>query len=176
MAIIDEPVRGSVPPLWWWSLPGLERMQVLAGGLIPLPPLCRLLGIRPGHAAAAAIRAEISRCHGTEIDTAGDGFFLHFDSPAEALECAIAAREAVKPLGIEIRAGIHTEECEVTGRNHAGMAVHIGARIQAAAGASEIFVSSTVKDLVMGSGRSFADKGEHELKGVPGTWRLYSLA
>jgi class 3 adenylate cyclase len=122
------------------------------------------------------IRAEISRCHGAEIDTAGDGFFVRFDSPAEALECAIAAREAVKPLGIEIRAGVHTGECEVTGRNVAGMAVHIGARIQAAAGPSEIFVSSTVKDLVMGSGRTFIDRGEHELKGVPGVWRLYALA
>lgn len=121
------------------------------------------------------VRVEIVRNHGVEIDTAGDGFFVRFDSPAEALECAIAAREAVKPLGIEIRAGVHTGECEVTGRNYAGMAVHMGARIMSTAGPGEIFVSSTVKDLVMGSGRNFADQGEHELKGVPGSWRLYAL-
>ncbi len=122
------------------------------------------------------VRMEVDRWRGMEINTTGDGFFVRFDSPADALDCAVAAREAVKPLGIEIRAGIHTGECEVTGRNFAGMAVHIGARIQAAAGPSEIFVSSTVKDLVMGSGRNFTDRGEHELKGVPGAWRLYALA
>ncbi len=122
------------------------------------------------------VRMEVNRWRGMEINTTGDGFFVRFDSPGDALDCAIAAREAVKPLGIEIRAGVHTGECEVTGRNLAGMAVHIGARIQAAAGPSEIFVSSTVKDLVMGSGRTFTDRGEHELKGVPGAWRLYALA
>ena len=121
------------------------------------------------------IRAAITRCQGTEIDTAGDGFFVRFDSPADALDCAIASRDAVKPLGIEIRAGVHTGECEVTGRNYAGMAVHMGARIMAAASPNEILVSSTVKDLTMGSGRTFGDRGEHTLKGVPGTWRLHAL-
>lgn len=121
------------------------------------------------------IRAEIARCNGAEIDTAGDGFFVRFDSPADALDCAVAAIHAVKPLGIEIRAGVHTGECEVTGRNYAGMAVHMGARIMATAGPSEVLVSSTVHDLVMGSGRTFEDRGEHQLKGVPGTWRLHAL-
>jgi class 3 adenylate cyclase len=121
------------------------------------------------------VRAEIARYGGTEIDTAGDGFFVRFDSPADALDCAVAAVHAVKPLGIDIRAGVHTGECEVTGRSYAGMAVHLGARIMAAAGPGEILVSSTVKDLVMGSGRNFEDRGEHSLKGVPGTWRLHTL-
>jgi class 3 adenylate cyclase len=121
------------------------------------------------------IRAEIARCSGTEIDTAGDGFFVRFDSPADALDCAVSAIQKVKLLGIEIRAGVHTGECEVTGRNHAGMAVHMGARIMATAAPGEILVSSTVKDLVMGSGRTFEDRGEHELKGVPGSWRLHAL-
>jgi class 3 adenylate cyclase len=121
-------------------------------------------------------RAEVARWHGTEIDTAGDGFFVRFDSPTDALDCANAARAALKPLGIEIRAGVHTGECEVTGRSYAGMAVHIAARIMAAAAPGEILVSSTVKDLVIGSGRSFDDRGEHTLKGVPGSWRLHALA
>ncbi len=121
------------------------------------------------------MRAEITRCNGTEIDTAGDGFFVRFDSPADALDCAVAAINAVKPLGIDIRAGVHTGECEVTGRNYAGMAVHMGARIMSTAGPGEILVSSTVKDLTMGSGRRFEDRGDHELKGVPGKWRLHAL-
>ena len=121
------------------------------------------------------VRREIARCTGTEIDTAGDGFFVRFDTPAQALDCARAVRNAVPALGIEIRAGIHMGECEVHGRSLAGMAVHIGARIEAAADPGEILVSGTVKDLVVGSGTPFEDRGEHELKGVPDTWRLYAV-
>jgi class 3 adenylate cyclase len=123
----------------------------------------------------AAVRTELARCGGIEIDTAGDGFFARFDSPARALECARAAREAVRRLGLEIRAGIHTGECELAGGKLSGMAVHIAARVQAAAPPGEIRVSGTVKDLAVGSAWRFADRGEHTLKGVPGEWRLYAL-
>jgi class 3 adenylate cyclase len=122
------------------------------------------------------VRAEILRCEGVEIDTAGDGFFVRFDSPARALECARAVRDGVKRLGIEMRVGVHTGECELEGRKLAGMAVHVAARIQASAGAGEILVSSTVKDLAMGSGLRFEERGGHALKGVPGEWQLFALA
>jgi len=124
----------------------------------------------------AAVRAEILRCEGVEIDTAGDGFFVRFESPARALDCARAAREAVKRLGIDIRVGIHTGECELQGRSLTGMAVHVAARIQGLAGPGDILVSSTVKDIVVGSDTRFEDRGQHSLKGMPGEWRLFSLA
>jgi class 3 adenylate cyclase len=123
----------------------------------------------------SAVRAEIQRCEGTEVDTAGDGFFVRFESPARALECARAAREAVKRLGIEIRVGIHTGECELQGRALMGMAVHVAARIQGLAGPGDILVSSTVKDIVVGSAARFEDRGQHSLKGTQGEWRLFSL-
>jgi class 3 adenylate cyclase len=123
----------------------------------------------------SAVRAEIARCEGTEVDTAGDGFFVRFDSPARALDCARAAREAVKRLGIDIRVGIHTGECELQGRTLTGMAVHVAARIQGLAGPGDILVSSTVKDIVVGSDARFEDRGQHSLKGMPGEWRLLSL-
>jgi len=123
----------------------------------------------------AIIRREMAEREGVEVDTAGDGFLARFDSPARALECARAVRDDVKRLGIEIRAGIHIGECELQGGRLSGIAVHIAARVQAAAGPSEIFVSATVKDLVIGSAMTFEDRGECSLKGVPGKWRLYSL-
>jgi class 3 adenylate cyclase len=123
-----------------------------------------------------AVRAEISRCEGTEVDTAGDGFFARFDSPARALDCARAVREAVKRLGIDIRTGIHIGEFELQGRSLTGMAVHVAARIQGLAEPGDILVSSTVKDLVVGSHARFEDRGPHSLKGMPGEWRLFSLA
>ena len=122
-----------------------------------------------------AVRREVSRCNGTEVDTAGDGFFVRFESPAQAIEAARAARQAIARLGIEIRAGIHTGECELQGNTLAGMAVHIAARIQASARPSEILVSSTVKDLAVGSTVHFEDRGEKALKGVPDLWRLYAV-
>ena len=121
------------------------------------------------------IRRELSRFRGREVDTAGDGFFATFDGPARAIRCACAAIESVRELGIEIRAGLHTGECEVVDGKVGGIAVHIGARVSAEAGASEVLVSSTVKDLVAGSGLAFADRGVAELKGVPGEWRLYAV-
>src|SRR5262249_47477788 len=118
---------------------------------------------------------EIARYEGIEIDTAGDSFFVRFESPARALLCARAARDAVKRLGIQIRAGIHTGECEVQGRNLSALAVPIAARVQAAATPGEVLVSETAKVLAIGSGIRFEDRGEHSLKGVPGEWRLSSV-
>jgi class 3 adenylate cyclase len=123
----------------------------------------------------AVVRAHILRCDGVEIDTAGDGFFVRFDSPARALECARAVRDRVKRLGVDVRVGVHAGECELQGRALTGLAVHIGARIQAQAAPGEILVSSTVKDLAMGSGLRFQDRGLHALKGVPGEWPLFAL-
>ncbi|HEY6567641.1 MAG TPA: adenylate/guanylate cyclase domain-containing protein [Actinomycetota bacterium] len=121
------------------------------------------------------VRDLLARSRGTEMDTAGDGFFATFDGPARAVRCAVAAVEAVRPLGIEIRAGVHTGEVETIDAKAGGIAVVIGARISGSAGASEVLVSSTVKELVAGSGLAFEDVGEHELKGVPDRWRLYRV-
>ena len=122
----------------------------------------------------AAVRRELERFRGREVDTAGDGFLAAFDGPARAVRCAMAAGEAVRDLGVEIRAGIHTGECELDGPKIRGIAVHTGARIASLAGAGEVLVSQTVKDLVSGSGLAFEDRGVHELKGVPGEWRVYA--
>ena len=123
----------------------------------------------------AKVRSELARFRGKEIDTAGDGFLATFDGPARAVRCARAISEAVRPLGIEIRAGLHTGECEVMGEGIGGLAVHIGSRIVGLAGAGEVMVSSTVKDLVAGSGLSFEDRGRRQLKGVPGEWATYAV-
>jgi class 3 adenylate cyclase len=122
------------------------------------------------------VRRELARYRGEEKDTAGDGFFATFDGPARAIRCAHAIVDGVRELGLEVRAGLHTCECEVHEDKVAGLAVVIGARVSAAAGPGEVLVSQTVKDLVAGAGLEFDDRGERELKGVPGTWRLYSLA
>ena len=121
-------------------------------------------------------RRQLERYHGRELDTAGDGFFATFDGPARAIRAAQAIAAGVRPLGIEIRAGVHTGECELHEGKVAGIAVSAGARVAAAAGPSEVLVSHTVKDLVAGSGIEFEDRGTRELKGVPGEWRLYSVA
>jgi class 3 adenylate cyclase len=114
----------------------------------------------------ATVRRELERFRGHEVDTAGDGFLATFDGPARAIRCALATRDAVRGMGLEIRAGLHTGECELLGDKVAGIAVHTGARISALAGPNEVLVSATVRDLVSGSGIAFADRGEHELKGV----------
>jgi class 3 adenylate cyclase len=124
----------------------------------------------------AAVRRELARFRGREIDTAGDGFLASFDGPARAIRCASAAIDSVRGLGLEIRAGVHTGECEIVGEKLGGIAVHIGARVAAKATAGEILVSGTVKDLVAGSGIAFEDRGVAELKGVPGSWPLYAVA
>jgi len=124
----------------------------------------------------ASVRAELERNRGVEVDTAGDGFFATFDGPARAVECARSIGEAVRPLGIEVRAGVHTGEVEVIRDEVRGISLHIGARVMALAEPSEVLVTSTVKDLVAGSGLVFGDAGEHELKGVPDRWRLFRVA
>jgi class 3 adenylate cyclase len=121
------------------------------------------------------VRRQLVRHRGTEIDTAGDGFFASFDGPARAIRCACAISAGVRELGIEIRAGLHTGECERIDNKVGGIAVNIGARVAAEAGAGEVLVSSTVKDLVAGSGIAFRERGVAELKGVPGEWRLFAV-
>jgi class 3 adenylate cyclase len=123
----------------------------------------------------AIVRRELDRHQGQEIDTAGDGFLATFDGPARAVRCACVVRDAVRELGIEIRAGLHTGEVEVLGDGLAGVAVHIGQRVLATAGPSEVLVSSTVRDLTAGSGLEFEDRGLHPLKGVPEEWRLFAV-
>jgi len=123
----------------------------------------------------ALVRRQLVRFRGREIDTAGDGFFASFDGPARAIRCALAIADRVRELGLDVRAGLHTGECEITDGKVGGIAVHIGARVAAQAGPGEVLVSSTVKDLVAGSGMRFQDRGAAELKGVPGEWRLYSV-
>jgi pimeloyl-ACP methyl ester carboxylesterase/class 3 adenylate cyclase len=121
------------------------------------------------------VRRELERHQGREVDTAGDGFFASFDGPARAVQCACVVRDAVRELGIEIRAGLHTGEVEVLDEGLAGVAVHIGQRVLSTAGPGEVLVSSTVRDLTAGSGLEFEDRGLHPLKGVPDEWRLFAV-
>ena len=124
----------------------------------------------------AIVRDLLKQYRGEEQDTAGDGFYVRFDGPARAIRCAKDIVETVRPLGIEIRAGLHTGECEIVDGKCSGLSVSIGARVMANAGPSEVLVSRTVKDLTAGSGLTFQDAGEHELKGVPDRWHLYRVA
>jgi class 3 adenylate cyclase len=123
----------------------------------------------------SVVRRELTRFRGRELDTAGDGFFAAFDGPARAIRCASSIAETVAELGIEVRAGLHTGECELLDGKVAGIAVSIGARVAAQASPGEVLVSQTVKDLVAGSGLTFDDRGTQELRGVPGEWRLYAV-
>ena len=122
------------------------------------------------------IRHELTRWRGTERGTAGDGFIATFDGPARAVRAAMAIAAAVRPLGLEIRAGVHTGEVELVGGDVAGVAVHIGARIAALAGPGEVLVSRTVRDLVVGSELVFADRGAHRLKGISDEWQVYEAS
>jgi class 3 adenylate cyclase len=115
----------------------------------------------------AVVRSQLNGFRGREVNTSGDGFLAMFDGPQRAIRCAMAIRDAVQSLGIEVRAGLHTGECEVRGDDIGGIAVHIGARVSALAGPNDVLVSSTLRDLVIGSGLEFEDRGAHELKGVP---------
>jgi class 3 adenylate cyclase len=123
----------------------------------------------------ALIRQELTRFRGREVDTAGDGFLATFDGPARAVRCAQAIIDDVRAIGLEVRAGVHTGEIELMGQDVGGIAVHIGARVAAAARPGEVLVSSTVRDLVAGSGIEFEDRGQHSLKGLPGEWRLFAM-
>lgn len=123
----------------------------------------------------AVVRRELDRFRGREVEAAGDGFLATFDGPARAIRCACQIVEAVRPIGVNIRAGLHTGECEVAGDKIGGVAVHLGARVGASAGAGEVLVSRTVKDLVAGSGIEFQSRGSHVLKGIPGEWELFAI-
>jgi class 3 adenylate cyclase len=123
----------------------------------------------------AVMRRELARARGREIKSTGDGFLATFDGPARAIRWAAAARDAVNALGVDVRAGVHTDECERKNGDLAGIAAHIGARIGALAEPGEVLVSSTVKDLVIGSELRFLDRGTHRLKRVPNPWQLYAL-
>jgi len=124
----------------------------------------------------AMVRGELARFRGKEVNTAGDGFFATFDGPARGVRCALSIHDAARTLGLGVRAGLHTGEVELAGESLSGLAVHIGARVAALGGAGETLVSSTVKDLVAGSGLRFEDRGVHALKGVPGAWQLYAAS
>jgi class 3 adenylate cyclase len=138
------------------------------------------MGDRDWHALLdahdAVVRSQLARFRGREVNTSGDGFLAMFDGPQRAIRCAMAIRDAVKALGIQVRAGLHTGECEVRGDDIGGIGVHIGARVSALAGPNEVLVSSTLRDLVIGSGLEFEDRGAHMLKGVPGEWHLFAVA
>ena len=121
------------------------------------------------------VRRQLLRFRGVEVDTAGDGFFASFDGPARALLCACSIVEEVRRIGLEVRAGLHTGECELIDGKVAGIAVHTGARVASQASPGEVLVSSTVKDLVAGSGIAFEVRGTHELKGIPGAWQLFAV-
>jgi pimeloyl-ACP methyl ester carboxylesterase len=177
-AIIDEIAEflTGVRPV---AEPDRVLATVLFTDIVGATEKAASLGDRAWHALLdshhAIVRRALERFHGREIDTAGDGFLAAFDGPARAVRCARAVADEVRSLGIEIRAGLHTGECEVMGGKLGGIAVHTGARVASLAGAGEVLVSSTVKDLVAGSGLAFADRGTHALKGIPGDWRLYAL-
>jgi class 3 adenylate cyclase len=138
------------------------------------------IGDRDWHALLdahdAVVRAQLTRFRGREVSTSGDSFLATFDGPQRAIRCAMAIRDAVQSLGIQVRAGLHTGECEIRGDDIGGIAVHIGARVSALAGPNDVLVSSTLRDLVIGSGLEFDDRGAHELKGVPGEWHLFAVA
>jgi class 3 adenylate cyclase len=121
------------------------------------------------------MRRELERHRGREVKTLGDGFLASFDGPARAIRCACSARDAMRALGVEVRAGLHTGECELIGDDLGGIAVNIGARVGSVAGPGEVLVSRTVTDLVAGSGIEFTERGVHSLKGVPGEWHLYAV-
>jgi class 3 adenylate cyclase/pimeloyl-ACP methyl ester carboxylesterase len=138
------------------------------------------IGDRDWHALLdahdAVVRSQLARFRGRKVNTSGDGFLAMFDGPQRAIRCAMAIRDAVQALGIEVRAGLHTGECEIRGDDIGGIGVHIGARVSALAGANDVLVSSTLRDLVIGSGLEFEERGSYELKGVPGEWRLFAVA
>ena len=138
------------------------------------------MGDRDWHALLdahdAVVRSQLSRFRGREVNTSGDGFLAMFDGPQRAIRCAMAIRDTVQSLGIEVRAGLHTGECEIRGDDIGGIGVHIGARVSAQAGPNDVLVSRTLRDLVIGSGLEFEDRGAYHRKGVPGEWHLFAVA
>jgi class 3 adenylate cyclase len=165
-----------------WDIPAVEEDRVLATllftDIVGSTERAAALGDRRWRELIerhhAAVRSELALARGREIDTAGDGFFASFDSPARAIRCGRAILKATGELGLDVRVGVHAGECELIDGKPAGIAVHTGARVVEHAAPGELLVSSTVKDLVAGSGLEFEDRGLQELCGVPGDWRLYA--
>jgi pimeloyl-ACP methyl ester carboxylesterase len=179
LVLYNGQYRGSWAPDWPWARPREEQMRWIDEAERSWPD--SLLGIIESSApsldaAEREVFAQLARFRGVEHDTAGDGFFASFDGPARAIHCASAIRDSLEALGLDVRAGLHTGECELLDGKVSGIAVATGARVAARAETGEILVSQTVKDLVAGSGISFDDRGAAELKGVPGEWRLYAVA
>ena len=182
MDVFLEPIESFLHESWERAAAGREPERVLATVLFTdiVDSTARMaeVGDRAWRELLeqhhAIVRTQLTRARGSEVDTAGDGFFASFDGPARAVRCAKAIVEGVHELGIDVRSGLHTGECELVDGKISGIAVHTGARVAAQAGAGEVLVSSTVKDLVAGSGLEFDDRGVHELKGIPGEWRLYA--
>jgi class 3 adenylate cyclase len=174
-AILDF-LRGEAPPF----VPDSVLATVLFTDLVGSTERAAAVGNRrwremlEGH--HRPVRRDLTRYRGVEIDTAGDGFFCSFDGPGRAIACARAIIESARELDLDVRAGIHTGECEAIGQKLAGIAVNVGSRIANTARPGEVLVSSTVRDLVAGSDLAFEERGEHELDGVPGAWRLYAVA
>jgi pimeloyl-ACP methyl ester carboxylesterase len=180
---LDE-IEAFLTEVWQaggWAEPEPERVlaTILFTDIVGSTKQAAVLGDRAWHELLQRhhelVRRQLVRFRGREVDTAGDGFFASFDGPARAIRCAQAIVEGVHALGLEVRTGLHTGECELVDGKVAGIAVHTGARVASEAAPDEVLVSSTVKDLVAGSGLAFRDRGAHELKGVPGEWRLFAV-
>jgi class 3 adenylate cyclase/alpha-beta hydrolase superfamily lysophospholipase len=176
---IGDEIQRFVTTVWGEAEPETVLSTVLFTDIVDSTQRAAEVGNRRWAELVAShhalVRRQLDRFRGRELDTAGDGFFASFDGPARAIRCARAISESVHELGLEVRAGLHTGECEVIGDKLGGIAVNIGARVAARAGPGEVLVSSTVKDLVAGSGIGFADRGTVELKGVPGSCQLFSV-
>ena len=164
---------------WAESVPDRVLATVLFTDIVDSSQTAAELGDRAWRALLeqhhALVRQRLMRFRGVEVDTAGDGFLASFDGPARAISCACAIVDGVRDLGLDVRAGLHTGECELVDGKVAGVAVHTGARVAALAAPGEVLVSSTVKDLVAGSGLAFRDQGSHQLKGLPGEWRVFAV-
>jgi class 3 adenylate cyclase/pimeloyl-ACP methyl ester carboxylesterase len=182
-AIVEE-IERFLTGVWesgGWNEPEPERVlsTVLFTDIVGSSERAASLGDRAWRELLGnhhkVVRRQLARFRGREMDAAGDGFFASFDGPARAIRCACAIVESMPELGLEVRAGLHTGECELMDDKVAGIAVHTGARVASHAQPGEVLVSSTVKDLVAGSGLTFEDRGAHELKGIPGEWRLYAV-
>ncbi len=177
---LAEEIIAFAPRVWGTPEPDTVLATILFTDIVGSTAKAAELGdrawadlVRRHH---SFVRAELDRFRGRELDTAGDGFFAAFDGPIRAIRCAAAIGDSVGELGLDVRAGLHTGECEMVGEKLAGLAVNVGARVASQAQAGEVLVSSTVKDLVAGSDLVFEDRGEHQLKGIPGEWRLYAVA
>lgn len=175
----QHQVEGEITPEW---VPAASRIlaTVLFVDIVSATETATALGDQRWRDVLqryrALVRRELARYRGREVEATGDGFLATFDGPTRAMRCAFAVRDAVRLVGLDVRAGLHSGECEIMDEKIGGIAVHIGARVAASAAAGEILVSSTVKDLVIGSTFQFTDRGLQALKGVPGEWRLYAAA